>query len=258
MRQYINNFIKYRYLLHNLIERDMKVKYRRSILGMAWSVLNPLLMTLVLTAVFSNVFKFDIPNFPLYYLTGSVVFTFFSDATNTAMGAIVYNGYLIKKVYVPKYIFPLEKVLFAFINALFSLLTVFIVMLFSPIELNATLLLLPIPLVLVLVFSIGIGLLLSAASVFFRDIFHLYSVMLTALMYMTPIFYPINIIPENLKWLIEINPLYYYVDYIRQVALYGIIPDLNTHLICIAYAVGAMIIGALFFKKKQTQFILHV
>lgn len=258
MKQYISNFVKYRYLLHNLIERDMKVKYRRSVLGMAWSVLNPLLMTLVLTAVFSNVFKFDIPNFPLYYLTGSVVFTFFSDATNTAMGAIVYNGYLIKKVYVPKYIFPLEKVLFAFINAMFSLLTVFIVMLFSPVELNATLLLLPIPLVLVLVFSIGVGLLLSAASVFFRDIFHLYSVMLTALMYMTPIFYPVNIIPENLKWIIEINPLYYYVDYIRQVALYGTIPDLNTHLICIAYAVGAMIIGALFFKKKQTQFILHV
>lgn len=258
MTQYIKNFLRYKDLLRNLISRDIKVKYRRSVLGIGWSILNPLLMTLVITAVFSTVFKFDIPNFPIYYLTGSIVFNFFSEATTGAMGAVVYAGGLIKKVYIPKYIFPLEKILFAFINLLFSVIPVLLVLLFSDIQIKATILLAPIPLVLALVFAIGIGLVVATSAVFFRDIFHLYSVLLTAWMYLTPLFYPVSIVPEDLKFLIQINPLYYYIDYLRQVVMYGTIPDMQTQILCVVFALGALVIGTCLFKSKQDQFVLYI
>lgn len=128
MKAYLTTFLKYKYLLHNLISRDLKVKYRRSTLGLLWSVLNPLLMSIVISIVFQNFFKFDVPNFAIYYLTGSLIFNFMNEATSSAMVSIVGNAPLIKKVYIPKYIFPLEKVMFAFVNMLFSMIALVIMM----------------------------------------------------------------------------------------------------------------------------------
>ena len=128
MKAYLATFLKYKYLLHNLISRDLKVKYRRSTLGLLWSVLNPLLMSIVISIVFQNFFRFDVPNFAIYYLTGSLIFNFMNEATSSAMVSIVGNAPLIKKVYIPKYIFPLEKVMFAFVNMLFSMIALVIMM----------------------------------------------------------------------------------------------------------------------------------
>ena len=128
MKAYLTTFLKYKYLLHNLISRDLKVKYRRSTLGLLWSVLNPLLMAIVISIVFQNFFKFAVPNFAVYYLTGSLIFNFMNEATSSAMVSIVGNAPLIKKVYIPKYIFPLEKVMFAFVNMLFSMIALVIMM----------------------------------------------------------------------------------------------------------------------------------
>ena len=176
MKKQIQTFMRYRFLLEDLISRDLKVKYRRSVLGLVWSILNPLLMMLVVTTVFNTVLRIKIDNFPLYYLTGSLIFNFISEATSSALVSIISSAPLIKKVYVPKYIFPVEKTLFSFVNMLFSLIAVIIIMLIYGNQWHWTLLLFPVPLVYALIFAIGFGLILASINVFFRDVGHLYSV----------------------------------------------------------------------------------
>lgn len=258
MHKYIQVFLKYRYLLFNLIERDIKVKYRRSFLGLLWSVLNPLMTMIILTIVFSNLFKFQIENFSLYIILGVTMFNFMSEATNTAMTSMLGAGALIKKVYIPKYMFPLEKVLFAFVNLLFAQIAVILVVLFTGASLHWTILLFPVPLVYLLFFSIGMGFILSAAAVFFRDMLHLYGVLLTAWMYLTPIIYPMDILPPLMQKLMLLNPLYHYVDYMRQLMIYGTIPGIKENLICFGFAFLATVLGLCIFKKKQDRFILFI
>lgn len=258
MKNSLTVFLKYRYLLYNLISRDIKVKYRRSVLGIVWSILNPLLMMLVMTAVFSNVFKFNVPNFPVYYLLGSTIWNFFSEATNTAITSVLGANALIKKVYIPKYLFPLEKVLFAFVNMLFSLIAVAFIFVVTGTPATVTMLMLPIPLIYVLLFALGIGMLLSALTVYFRDVLHLYAVILTAWMYFTPIFYPVNALPTVMQNILKINPLYHYVSYFRDILMYNTVPDLWSNLICLGWALASMVIGLAVFRKLQGNFILYM
>lgn len=258
IKGYFQKFFKYRHLLRELVSRDIKVKYRRSVLGLLWSVLNPLLMMLVITAVFSQIFKFDVENFPAYYLTGSLIFGFVSESTSGSCGSIVDGASLIKKVYIPKYIFPLEKILFAFVNALFSLIAVAIVLIILKVPVTWTLILFPIPMLYTLVFCIGLGLMLSTMNVFFRDVGHLWSVWITAWMYLTPIIYPVDILPDFMKTIIWLNPLSYYVDYFRQVILYGTVPGVKENLLCCAFSLGFLFFGTIIFKMNQDKFILHI
>lgn len=213
LRDTIKVFKRYRYLLGNLISRDLKVKYRRSVLGVVWSVLNPLLTMVVIATVFAHLFRFQIENYHLYFLVGNVLWTFFSEATNGAMGSVLENSQLLKKVYIPKYMFPLEKCLFACVNLLFSMVAVLIVMAFSGVWPTVTFFLFPFVVLLCLVFAIGMGLLLSSLTVFFRDIMHLYGVVLTAWMYATPIIYPLDLanLPGIIVAVMQFNPMYYFV-----------------------------------------------
>lgn len=258
MKDYLNVFIKYRYLLEDLVAKDFKLKYRRSILGFLWSILNPLLMMLVITAVFSNMFKSDIEYFPVYYLCGYLIFYFVIEATNGALTSIVQSGYLIKKVYIPKYIFPLEKSSFALVNVLFSFVAVVIVILITGMPIKTTIFLIPIPIFLAFIFSTGLGLILASMNTFFRDMGHLYSVWTTAWMYLTPMFYPISIIPDNIKTVIYYNPLYYYVTYLRMLVIDGEIPGMEINVICICFSFLFLLIGLLIFKKNQDKFILYI
>ena len=182
--------------LRELIVRDLKIKYRRSVLGYLWSILNPLMLMGVLTIVFSTMFRFDIPNYPVYLLTGQLLFGFFSESTNMAMSSILGGSSLIKKVYLPKYIFPVSRVLSSFTTMLFSFVALLIVMLVTSADFYVTTILLPVVLLYLLVFSIGVSLILSVMVVFFRDIQYLYGVLLTALNYLTPIFYPASMLPQ--------------------------------------------------------------
>ncbi|MCI8633161.1 MAG: ABC transporter permease [Lachnospiraceae bacterium] len=254
------NIKRYRFLLAELITRDLKVKYRRSVLGVVWSVLNPLLMMVVITAVFKNVFRFEIENFPIYYLTGSLIFNFVSEATNTSMVSILGASSLIKKVYIPKYIFPLEKCLFSFINMLFSMVAVLIITLFLKFRLSWTFFLFPIPMIYTLIFSIGLSLILSALYIFFRDLGHLYSVWVTAWMYLTPIIYPLSVLERSkfITIIVKLNPLYYYVSYFRNVVMEGIVPGMRMNLICIGISLSTFLLGIWIFKKLQDRFILHI
>jgi ABC-2 type transport system permease protein len=260
MHSIMTTFLRYRFLLGNLITRDLKVKYRRSFLGILWSMLNPLLIMLVLNAVFSNLFKAAMTeNFPLYLISGQTLYSFFTEATNGALVSVVDSSALIKKVYIPKYIFPLEKVLFSFVNLLFSLIAVFVMMLIYGIKPAFSMLLIPIPLLTMAMFATGMGLILATLCVFFRDIRHLYSVLTTAWLYLTPIFYPMDLLGDSFIFkIVKYNPLTYYISYFRNVALFSTLPTLEDNLFCFGYGVVFTIIGIVIFKAKQDKFVLHI
>lgn len=255
---YLQALKKYRYLLEDMVVRDIKLKYRRSVIGLLWSILNPLLMMIVITAVFQNLFRFTIENFAVYYLTGWLVFNFVTEATTGAMTSILNASVLIRKVYIPKYIFPLQKCVFSFVNMFFSLIALFIVMIVLQVEITWKILLIPIPLILAFIFSIGIGMILAAFTVFFRDMIHLYTVFTMVWMYLTPIIYPMDILPSAMLKIVQLNPMYYYVDYFRKLTLYNKVPGISELAILIFWSVFSLIIGIAVFKKKQDRFILFI
>lgn len=246
-------------LLKQLIIRDVKLKYRRSYLGYLWSILNPLMLMMVLVVVFSNLFRFDIPNFPLYMISGQFLFNFMTEATNMAVGSITGNAALLKKTYVPKYIFTLSKVGSSLVNLVFSLGALVLVMIFTGAEFSWNLLFFPLIILQVLIFSLGISLFLAAATVFFRDIQYLWGVFTSMWMYLTPLFYPVNIIPEEYRWAyMNLNPMYRYIEQFRDIVLHAKTPDFNSMLVGFIVALGFLILGAWYFNKKQDEFILYI
>lgn len=234
------------------------MRYQKSVLGMLWTVLNPLLMMVVITIVFSTLFKQNIPNFPIYYLTGSLIFSFNSETTSNALYSVLFNASLMKKVYIPKYLFPLSKTFSGLVNLGFSLIAMFVVMVVLDVEFKITLLLLPIPIFYTFLFATGLGLFLAAATVFFRDIAHFYGVFIMAWTYLTPIFYPVSILPDSVLRLMQLNPMYHYVSYVRELVLYGTFPGMRENLICFLFGIGMFIVGIAVFARKQDKFILYI
>lgn len=258
MNQYIQNFVKFQPLLKELVGRDIKIKYRRSVLGVLWTLLNPLFMMIVLSVVFSNLFKFDIENFPLYLLSGQIIFNFFNDTTTTSMGAIIGNASLIKKIYVPKYLFVLSRVVSSVINLMASFTALMLVMLAMRVEMHWTVILSLIPILFLVAFSLGIGLILAAITVKFRDIMHLYSVFTTALMYLTPVIYPMSILPRWLSIVVRANPITNILIMFRDVMLYGRLPSVEGIIIALVETTLALCVGLYVFYKNQDQFILNI
>lgn len=258
MSTYVQNFLRFQPLLRELVARDIKIKYRRSVLGVLWTLLNPLCMMIVLSIVFSNLFKFDIENFPLYLLSGQVIFNFFSDATTNSMTAIINNAALIKKVYVPKYLFVLSRIFSSFINLMASITAMIIVMLATRTELHWTVILSVIPLTMIVFFSLGVGLILSAITVKFRDIMHLYSVFITALMYLTPVIYPMAVLPPWVKRIVMLNPITNILMMFRNVMFNNMLPDGWSILMGAAETMIVLLIGLKIFYNFQDQFILNV
>ena len=259
----ISVFVKYRALINQLVQRDIKTKYRRSVLGLLWTVLNPLLMMTVLSIVFSYFFSRygDVENFPVYLLCGQVIFNFFNESTSIAMGSIVHSGELIKKVYVSKYLFPITKVMSSGVNLLSSMIALVIVMVATRSRVTPTVLLAVFPLLYVLLFSTGVSLFLSAAAVSFRDLMHLYSVVTTAWMYLTPVIYPMSILDGAPKWavfIINANPLTAFIKIFRAVVLDGVTAPWILHVQSIVWCVIALVVGSLVFKKSQDKFILKI
>ncbi len=258
LKQKIKVFLKYKTLLNELVVRDIKVRYRKSVLGLLWTVLNPLLMMCVITVVFSTLFRQNIPNFPIYYLAGSLTFSFNSEATSNGLYSIIGSASLIKKVYIPKYLFPISKVLSALVNLGFSLVAMFVVMIVTGAPFHATLLLMPLPIFYVFLFTSGLSLLLAAATVYFRDIAHFWGVFVLAWTYFTPIFYPVTILPSFAMKIMQLNPMYHYVTYMRDVVLYGTFPGMKENLICFLIGAVTLLIGLWVFYRKQDRFVLYV
>ena len=257
-KEYLDKFKRYLPLVKNLVSRDLKVKYRRSVLGYLWSVLNPLLMALVIHAVFSHMFRFQILYFATYYLTGSLIFNFVIDCTANGLTSVIDAAPLIKKVYLPKYIFPLQKCTFAFVNMLFGTIAVLVVMLIQRVPFHWTMLLFFVPMIYAFVFAYGVGLILSALTVFFRDIRYLYSVFTQVWLYLTPIIYPEELLlATKFGFVLKLNPMYYYTHMIRSFVMYGTLPSAQEHLMCVFFALLALMAGVTVFKKSQDKFILY-
>ena len=249
---------RYKPLLNELVVRDLKVKYRRSFLGYLWSLLNPLLMMVVMTLVFSYMFRFDIPNYPLYLICGQTLWTFFNESTNMALLSVMQNGSLIRKVYIPKFIFPVSRIISSFVTMSFSLVAILIVMVATGTQFHIQIILFPIPLFFLLLFSMGVGMALSALAVYFRDIVYLYGVLTVAWMYATPIFYPLDAVPQQIAACIKLNPMYSYITFFRELMLYGNVPGKAIWLSCALWSVVALAVGLLVFRKLQKNFILFL
>jgi len=255
---YIKVFKKYKFLLSQHVGRDFKTKYKRSLLGVLWSLLNPLMTMMVQYIVFSEIFKWDIDNYAVYLISGSVMFNFFSEATNQALSSITGNAGLITKVYVPKYIFPVSKVISGCINFGFSLIALFVIVLWNGLLPNWYYFMLPFAVICMVMFSMGMGFILSSMMVYFRDTQFLYGIVLTLWTYLTPLFYPESILSDKAMMIMEFNPMYHFIRYIRDIILYGHLPSVRAHLICVIFAVASLAIGSLIFKKAQKNFILYI
>ncbi len=262
-----SNFKRYWFLMTQLISRDFKVKYKRSVLGILWSLLNPILTMTVMAIVFSQMFKFKVEgvNYIVYLMTGIIMFNYFSAASNAAMTSVVENFSLINKVYIPKYIFPIAKCLFVGIDFLLTLIPWLGIIVLSYFGLgqytchfNIYYLILPYIFFCMFLFTVGIGLLLSCLSVFLRDIWHIYGIVLTLWNYLTPVFYSIEILPAKLQCLMQFNPMYQFLTAARGIVLYGERPSFTTMGILGLIGIGSLALGTFVFRKKQDKFIYYI
>ena len=254
---------KNRFILKQLVTKDFKRKYRRSVLGIAWSVLNPLMMMIVMSVVFSFVFRADIENYPLYLILGNITFSFMSESTSQALMSFIDAAPLLKKVRVSRFVFPVQKVLFALVNFTFSLVAVALVMMWFRVVPTWHIIWLPVCLFLLVLFCSGIGLIVGSLAVFFRDVVHLWSVILTAWTYLTPIFWvptqlAANGAPTWVMSLVELNPMYGFVTFMRDIFLWNQNPSMQTLGLCVFWAVIMLGIGVLVFRKTQHKFILYI
>jgi len=245
-------------LLQNLVLRDLRVRYKRSVLGFLWTMLNPLLMMIVFTIVFSTVFRFAIDNFIVYFLSAYLLWTFFSQSTLAALTSIVGNADLIKKIYVPKSVFVLSNVVSGLINFLFALVPLTIVVVLTGPRIDRSWLILPVPVILTAVFALGVSLLVSAVVVFFYDVVEMYQVVLVAWMYLTPIFYPLDIIPHPFRKIIQLNPMYYLTECFRLPLHSGTLPPV-TYLAYSSLAASlAFVIGWWVFSRATDRFAYYI
>jgi len=259
LKQYVIDFWKYKDLLKLLVVKTVKLKYRRSVLGYIWSVLNPLLIMIVMTIVFSSMFSRNIENFPVYLFCGQLLFNFMNSSTHQATASITGNASMLKKTYVPKYIFTVAKVTSCAVDMVFSFGALLIVMIVTRAGFSWYNLLFPFVIIQLYLFCIGLGLFLAQASVFFRDVEFIYNAVTTAWMYLTPIFYPIESLGEALRNVItSFNPMYFYVTQFRDLIYIGQLPSAyNVIGGCIA-AVAMLALGLWSFMKTEDNFILHI
>lgn len=249
---------KHQFLFEELVKRDFKKKYKRTVLGMAWSVLSPLLMLLVMTLVFTQLLGRNTPHYTIYLFCGLLIFNFFSDATHGGMGAIMNNSGIFTKVNVPKYLFLLSRNIQALINFGLILVVFFLFVAFDGLPFTWRFICLLYPVGCQILFNIGIGMILSALFVFFRDVQYLYDVFLRLLMYLSAIFYNISSFSDEVQRVFLANPVYLFIRYFRDIVIDATVPALWFHLLMAAYSMIALGIGCWMYKKYNTRFLYYV
>lgn len=249
---------RHQFLFEELVKRDFAKKYKRTILGMAWSILSPLLNLLIMWMVFNNFFGNNVDHYVIYLFAGQVVFSYFSDATSLGMSSLVGNAGIFTKVNVPKYLFLLSQNVSALINFGLTLLIFFTFVAIDGVPFTWKFFLLIYPIFCLVVFNLGIGLILSALFVFFRDMQYLWSILTQLIMWMSAIFYTIDSYDYTIQCLFLFNPLYLYIRYIRKIVLEGEIPTIYFHLLAAGFAVAALAIGAYMYKRYNHEFLYYV
>ena len=248
---------KHQFLFSELVKRDFKQKYKRTALGMAWSVLSPLLTLLVMKIVFTEFFGRNSPPYTIYLFSGNIAMSYFKESTKGGMGSLMNNSRLLSKVNIPKYLFLLSRNVSAMINFLLTLVVYFFFCAIDGIHFGWHMLSLVYPVLCLTVLNIGVGMILSALYVFFRDTQYLYDVFLTLLTYLSAIFYQVDKFSANVQRCFLMNPVYCIIKYFRVVTIDGNIPSLSFHLLCAFYAVFFLILGCFVYKKYNAQFVYY-
>jgi ABC-type polysaccharide/polyol phosphate export permease len=257
--QELRDLVEHRNLLWNLVRRDLTVRYKRSVIGFFWTMLNPLLLMIILTVVFSSLFRFEgIANYPTYFLSTYLVFGFFAQTTNQSMASLAWNGALMKRVRVPKSIFAVSTTLSGLVNLCLAYVPLFVIMFATGAPICFTVLYLPISFLLIAMFTLGVSLLLSALAVYFEDVQHMYQVATFGLMYLTPIIYPITIVPYKWLFVIRANPLTHLVKLARDPVYGCTVPGGHVIVASVAAAVVALVLGWVVFHRLARGFYLHV
>ncbi len=246
------------YLLANLVKRDLTVRYKRSAIGYLWTMLNPLLLMIILTIVFSTVFRFDIVHYPVYFLSGYLVFGFFTQTTMQSMTSLAWNGALMKRVRVPKSVFAISTTISGLVNLCLAYVPMFAIMLVLGAPIRPAVLFLPVAFLVIAVFTLGVSLILSALAVYFEDVIHTYSVATVGLLYLTPIIYPIGIVPHQFLWLIRANPLTHLFKLARDPVYSGTLPAGHVVIASVGLAVAAIVIGWFLFHRLARGFYHHL
>lgn len=258
MKKYFDNFWKYHYLLYELVKKGIKLKYRRSYLGIIWSLLEPILTTTVLTIIFGTLFGNDSRSFPMYILTGRLLYSYFSSSTKGALKSIRAHSGMIKKVYVPKYLYPLSSILYNYVIFFISLIVLVLLGFYCGVFPTWRWFAILLPLLILLVLSFGVGMILATIGVFFRDMEYLWDVALMLIMYSSAIFYyPKKLLKSGYSWVLRVNPLYSIIENARAI-LFGDPINWTSILYASAFSLACLIIGLIVFQRNQDKFILKI
>lgn len=247
-----------RFLLRQLVKRDFTAKYKDSFLGVIWSFLNPLLVMLVFTAIFSVLFARTIENYPVYLLAGRIIFDFYNHGTRGAMNSIKSNAAILKKVYIPKYMFSVSTITYEFINLLISYVILFGVMALTGAAFHLSIVFSVIPVFFLLCLILGVGLVLAVFNTYFTDIGYLYNVFTILLMYASALFYPIEIVPAPIQCIFTLNPVYSAITCFRECVVYGVFPDVSTLLYLATFSIGSLFVGILIYNIYEKRLSLEL
>ena len=254
----LEKFQKNKFLFKMLVRRDFTRKYKRTVLGMGWSILSPLLNLLIMYLVFSRMFGNNVNNYMIYLFAGQLVFSFFTDATNMGMSCLVNNAGIFTKVNVPKYLFLFSQNVSSLINFALTMLVFFLFVAIEGLPFRLCFLLLLYPTGCLILFNTGMGLILSALQVFFRDIQYLWGILTQLIMWLSAIFYTLESFPEEVRGFFRLNPLFLYISYFREIVLEGVVPDVQTHGLCALYALLAFGAGCWMYKRYNQEFLYYV
>lgn len=254
LRQELRDLAGHANLLYELVHRDLTVRYKRSLFGFLWTMLHPLLLMLIFTVVFSGLFRFQTPHYETYFLSAYIAWNFFSQTTMNAMAGMAWNGPLMKRVRVPRSIFTLSAAVSGLVNLALSLLVLVAIMLVVGAPLRPALVVLPLCLAVVFLFTFGASLALTAVSVFFADVREMYQAGLPALLYLTPAIYPVSIVPARFRWLVELNPLTFFVELVRDPIYDGRVPEPRTFGVSLALALASLAVGWMIFRRLAPRF----
>jgi ABC-2 type transport system permease protein len=258
LREEWQDIVRHGHLLYNLVYRDLTVRYKRSVIGFLWTMLNPLLLMIIFVVIFSTLFRFAVPHYETYFLSEFLPWTFFAQTTVSSMLSMSWNGSLMKRVRVPKSIFTLATTLSGMVNLLLSYVPLLLIMAILGVPIRPAILFLPISFVIVAIFTFGVSLALSAVAVYFVDVREMYQVGLTALMYMCPIIYPISIVPARFRSIIAMNPLVYLFQILRDPVYYGRMPSPELIGITLALSGISLLGGWLLFRRLSPGFYPHL
>ena len=245
-------------MFSELVKRDFKTKYKGSVLGILWSIISPLFTLLVMDIIFSNFFGSSIEHYVIYLFCGNIIFSYFNDATNYGMTALLWNADIFTKINVPKYLFLLAKNVQALINFGLTLVVFFIFCIADGVPFTWRFFMLIYPILCILLVNIGVGLILSALHIFFRDVAHLWPIFTMLLMYASAIFYDVRTFPESIQKLLYVNPVYQNIVYFRDIVLNGFIPSFGYHMLMLGTALLLIAIGLLIYHKFNWRFLYYV